>query len=202
LLSKNELLASGGGDDWLGIWDWRSGNLKEKRDMRSALTTLFSSQPDSVTFDSESPIAVSGIWAVHGSAENDAAILIACEKLPCLLVSSQGSSSMVAVHLPGTPLDVAVIGHVAIVSMDVVEVCLFPTLPTTQQANIPKSSSPRLQAYRVLSSGLELEEGLCAKLQAANGSAIAAPERKQLDNLLYGMENLRKRSGQDEQDDA
>ncbi|KAI4762051.1 hypothetical protein E4T52_05862 [Aureobasidium sp. EXF-3400] len=191
LLPGTDLLISGGGDDWLGVWDWHAGDLREKRDMRSALTALFSSQPSKTSFGPESSIAVSGLWTVPSDTDNkESAILVACEKLPCLLISPQGSASrMVAMSLPGVPLDVTVTGNTVIVSMDVTE-----------------ASTPRLQAYRVCNNEskmkLELDQDFGVKLAAANNLMLPAPERKQLDNLLYGIENLRKRGAPDEAQDA
>lgn len=208
LLPDTELLVSGGGDDWLGVWDWRAGSLKEKRDMRSALTSLFSSQLSNAKFGAESPIAVSGLWAVPSGLETkETAVLIACERLPCLLVSQHGSDSRVTgVSLPGVPLDVAVVGNTVIVSLDVTEVCKLSTGLSAQQSDHTKASAPRLQAYTVRNFGIEmsldLDESFSVKLNAANGLMLPAPERKQLDNLLYGIENLRKRGNPEEAQDA
>jgi tRNA (guanine-N(7)-)-methyltransferase subunit TRM82 len=209
LLPGTELLVSGGGDDWLGVWDWRAGSLKEKRDLRSALTTLFSSQSSSNTnFGAESPIAVSGLWTVPSSTETkETAVLVACERFPCLLVTQQGSASrMTGVSLPGVPLDVAVVGNTVIVSLDVTEVRQFSTDLSAQQSDHTKASTPRLQAYTVRNTEsetvLELDEGFSVKLNAANNLMLPAPERKQLDNLLYGIENLRKRGAPEEAQDA
>lgn len=47
---------------------------------------------------------------------------------------------------------------------------------------------------------LEVDGELNAKLEAANRLAISAPERKELDNLLYGIENLRKRGSATDED--
>jgi tRNA (guanine-N(7)-)-methyltransferase subunit TRM82 len=208
LLPGTELLISGGGDDWLGVWDWRAGSLKEKRDMRSALTTLFSSQSSTTSFGAESPIAVSGLWAVPAGAENEeATVLVACEKLPCLLVSQQGSDSCATgVSLPGVPLDITVVGDNVIVSLDVTEVSLFSTDLLTQRSDHTKASIPRLQAYKLSNTGsemsLKLDEAFSVKLNAANDLTFPAPERKQLDSLLYGTENLRKRGAPEEAQDA
>ncbi|KAI4794183.1 hypothetical protein E4T45_12432 [Aureobasidium sp. EXF-8846] len=191
LLPDTELLISGGGDDWLGVWDWRAGSLKEKRDMRSALTTLFSSQSSTASFGAESPIAVSGLWAVPAGAENKRpTVLVACEKLPCLLVSQHGSDSCTTgFSLPGVPLDVTVVGDNVIISLDV-----------------PEASTPRLQGYKLSNTGsemsLELDEAFGVRLNAANDLMLLAPERKQLDSLLYGTENLRKRGAPEEAQDA
>jgi tRNA (guanine-N(7)-)-methyltransferase subunit TRM82 len=208
LLPGTELLISGGGDDWLGVWDWRAGSLKEKRDMRSALTTLFSSQSSTISFGAESPIAVSGLWAVPAGPENkEATVLVACEKLPCLLVSQQGSDSRTTgFSLPGVPLDVTVVGDNVIVSLDVTEVSPFSPDLQAQRSDHTQASTPRLQAYKLSNTGsemsLELDGAFSVKLNAANDLMLPAPERKQLDSLLYGIENLRKRGAPEEAQDA
>lgn len=208
LLPGTELLVSGGGDDWLGVWDWRAGSLKEKRDVRSALTSLFSSQSSDAKFEADSPIAISGLWAVSsGSETKETAVLIACERLPCLLVSQQSLASGVSgVSLPGVPLDVAVVGNTVVVSFDVTEVCRLSTGLLVQDSDHTKTSTPRLQAYTVRNTGsemsLEFDESFNVKLNAANNLMLPAPERKQLDNLLYGIENLRKRGNPEEAQDA
>lgn len=206
LVPGTELLISGGGDDWLGVWDWRAGSLKEKRDMRSALTSLSSSKSWDANFGAESPIAVSGLWAVPSGTEiKETAVLVACERLPCLLLSQQGSA-LTGFSLPGVPLDVAVVGNTVIVSLDVTEVRRFFTSLSVQQPDHTKAPTPRLQAYTVYKTGsevdLELDESFSLKLNAANNLMLPAPERKQLDNLLYGIENLRKRGTPDEAQDA
>ncbi|KEQ99071.1 hypothetical protein AUEXF2481DRAFT_397923 [Aureobasidium subglaciale EXF-2481] len=193
LLPNTDLLVSGGGDDWLGVWDWKAGELKDKRDLRSALTSLFSSQPS--TFRAENSIAVSGLWAVSMDAEaENNAILVACENLPCLLISQSPLSSrapkVVGVNLPGVPLDITVVGNIVVVSMDVAE-----------------ASTPRLQAYSIstneLETKLEPAESFNVKLHDANQLMHPAPEREQLDDLLFGIGNLRKRGAPEEaQDDA
>lgn len=208
LLPGTELLVSGGGDDWLGVWDWRAGSLKEKRDVRSALTSLFSSQSSDAKFGADSPIAISGLWAVSsGSETKETAVLIACERLPCLLVSQQSLASGVSgFSLPGVPLDVAVVGNTVVVSLDVTEVCRLSTGLLVQDSDHTKTSTPRLQAYTVRNTGsemsLEFDESFNVKLNAANNLMLPAPERKQLDNLLYGIENLRKRGNPEEAQDA
>ncbi|KAI5224479.1 hypothetical protein E4T46_03761 [Aureobasidium subglaciale] len=186
LLPNTDLLVSGGGDDWLGVWDWKAGELKDKRDLRSALTSLFSSQPS--TFRAENSIAVSGLWAVSMDAEaENNAILVACENLPCLLISQSPLSSrapkVVGVNLPGVPLDITVVGNIVVVSMDVAEAYSIST--------------------NELETKLEPAESFNVKLHDANQLMHPAPEREQLDDLLFGIGNLRKRGAPEEaQDDA
>ncbi|KAK6351940.1 tRNA (guanine-N(7)-)-methyltransferase non-catalytic subunit trm82 [Orbilia javanica] len=40
LITKDNLLVSGGGDDWLGLWNWKEGKLLQKMDMRTPVDSL------------------------------------------------------------------------------------------------------------------------------------------------------------------
>ncbi|KAF3189711.1 tRNA (guanine-N(7)-)-methyltransferase non-catalytic subunit trm82 [Orbilia oligospora] len=40
LVTKNNLLVSGGGDDWLGLWDWKAGKLLQRVDMRTHVDAI------------------------------------------------------------------------------------------------------------------------------------------------------------------
>ncbi|RVD81382.1 uncharacterized protein DFL_009248 [Arthrobotrys flagrans] len=41
LATKDNLLVSGGGDDWLGLWDWKGGNLLQRVDIRTPVDAMF-----------------------------------------------------------------------------------------------------------------------------------------------------------------
>jgi tRNA (guanine-N(7)-)-methyltransferase subunit TRM82 len=81
---RQELLLSGGGDDYLLVWDWVSGVVRQKVDLAAHVATV------KATFDRTTPvtgaskpldsacgtrseetalIAVSGIWAVQPASE-------------------------------------------------------------------------------------------------------------------------------------
>ncbi|KAK6338461.1 tRNA (guanine-N(7)-)-methyltransferase non-catalytic subunit trm82 [Orbilia blumenaviensis] len=42
LITKDNLLVSGGGDDWLGLWDWKQGKLLQRVDIKSQIDTMLS----------------------------------------------------------------------------------------------------------------------------------------------------------------
>ncbi|KAK6499417.1 tRNA (guanine-N(7)-)-methyltransferase non-catalytic subunit trm82 [Arthrobotrys conoides] len=40
LITKSNLLVSGGGDDWLGLWDWKEGKLLQKVDIKTHIDAI------------------------------------------------------------------------------------------------------------------------------------------------------------------
>ena len=77
-LWKPEILISGGGDDYILIWDWRNGTMLQEIDIKSTVEVVrnsFRSVSESGAADS---IAVSGIWAISTNDENGH-VIITCE---------------------------------------------------------------------------------------------------------------------------
>ena len=68
-------LISGGGDDYLLVWDWRTGTIRDKLDLKSLLAQSQTNTGETTTF----PISVSGIWSVE-TMSGSGSIIIACEK--------------------------------------------------------------------------------------------------------------------------
>ena len=83
---KPELLVSGGGDDYISIWDWQRGTALKEVNIRTTVDATRKSKSRSVAPSSMSAessgtfgsIAISGIWASRIN-ENDGHIIIACE---------------------------------------------------------------------------------------------------------------------------
>jgi tRNA (guanine-N(7)-)-methyltransferase subunit TRM82 len=91
-----QLLISGGGDDYLLTWNWFSGEILQKVNIRchvddfkkqsisaiNSVSTGGTLAPD-VGHNSESPIAISGIWAVEGLGATPGnaygEVVVACE---------------------------------------------------------------------------------------------------------------------------
>ncbi|KAK6510194.1 tRNA (guanine-N(7)-)-methyltransferase non-catalytic subunit trm82 [Arthrobotrys musiformis] len=42
LITKDNFLVSGGGDDWLGLWDWKAGKLLQRVDIRAPIDAMLS----------------------------------------------------------------------------------------------------------------------------------------------------------------
>lgn len=84
------LLVSGGGDDYMLLWDWISGNARLRVDLKGPLDELWKSYTLSVPKGQDSvpegvieKIAVSGIWDIRHpeTSENtiEGEIIVACE---------------------------------------------------------------------------------------------------------------------------
>ena len=200
-IENTDLLISGGGDDWLGIWNWQTYQLLRKFDLKGLVKE--------VTKDAEGKIAVSGIWSfgIRTTLGTDCVIAIACEKVAALfLISRQaleaGASSpdstiaSTTVSLPAAPLDVTAIGDQLLVSVDsrgestkrlgamVVSVHDSPELPV------------RCGAWKPVSESFDLN------LLNEHPSLTTEASDKELDALLYTVANLRKRRDQEVQDGA
>ncbi|KAF1353672.1 hypothetical protein BDV97DRAFT_119980 [Delphinella strobiligena] len=191
LLPESNLLMSGGGDDWLGCWDWISGELRAKVDLKASLDEIYAKHKNQDGEDSERHVAVSGLWAVRDSQDGQTILLAASEKTPALLaalasVISSGNSTAKAIELPAIPLDVTASGSTILVSYATAE-----------------SSLPRLRAYKLRLANaqptLEVDGELDERLQGINSLAIAPPPPE---DSLYGIENLRKRGIEEGQEAA
>lgn len=191
LLPESNLLVSGGGDDWLGCWDWVSGELRAKVDLKASLDGIHAKHKKQDGEDSERHVAVSGLWAVRDSQDGQTILLAASEKIPALLavsasMMSSGNSTAKAIELPANPLDVTASGSTILLSYATAE-----------------SSLLRLRAYKLRFADaqptLEVDGELDERLQGINSLAIAPPPPE---DSLYGIENLRKRGIEEGQEAA
>nr|POF16777.1 trna (guanine-n(7)-)-methyltransferase non-catalytic subunit trm82 [Quercus suber] len=175
---NTDLLVSGGGDDWLGVWQWPSFSLRRKLNIKNVLSQYTSK-----------PVAISGIWAVPDVGdEGNAMVLVACERVPVLFSISvqsllQENSALEALPLAHPPLDVAAFHKEILVSLD---------------SRVMGES--RLVPAQV---GQSMNPGLEDKLKQL-ATKSSETDDKTLDSLFYGVANLRKRTGWGtlEQDDA
>ena len=81
--NRPQLLISGGGDDHLFLWEWESGNMISKADLKqfvSAVMQEFGTGEESET-SSEPKIAVSGIYYTKQALSDNLQdfILVTCE---------------------------------------------------------------------------------------------------------------------------
>ena len=207
LLPRTTRLVSGGGDDWLGFWDFVSGELLDKCNLKTAMSELPKKDDQAVEGDSEAKIAVSGLWATDVPETEETLLLAASERVPAIfavLASTVGSGKVEAkaIALPGNPLDVATNGSTLIISLDTAKVgLLFKPFVYSLLLTGVKSNSPRILAYkmRITDSRAELvlDDEYNGRLQQVNElTAASAPS----EDLLYGIENLRKRGFEEGED--
>ncbi|KAF2218082.1 hypothetical protein CERZMDRAFT_108626 [Cercospora zeae-maydis SCOH1-5] len=201
-VGTTDLLISGGGDDWLGVWNWETFKLLKKFDLKALLKEVMG--------DSETRCAVSGIWSLdvqtgHGT---DWAIAVACERIPALFVISRpaleapsqdisqySEIASTTVSLPAAPLDVAAIGDRLLVSVDaradgskrlgtvIFSVHDSPELPV------------RCGSWKPIAGTFDLD------LLNEHASLTTDASEKELDDFLYTVANLRKRRDQEAQDE-
>lgn len=170
-----DLLVSGGGDDWIGVWDWPTFTLRRKISLSWA--------------SKGQPIAVSGIWVVP--MESRSCLVVACEKVPTIftlpvqdIMTANFQVKTGAIDEFKNPvLDVAHTGSTVFVSFD------------ARQAG-----EQRLRTFQLKTAKqCDLPD---VRLESANYFQKNQVEKERLDDLLYGMEGLRKRAHYEETDDG
>ncbi|KAK3719046.1 tRNA (guanine-N(7)-)-methyltransferase non-catalytic subunit trm82 [Vermiconidia calcicola] len=202
VIPGTDLLVSGGGDDWLGIWQWPAFKLLARFDqMRALLHDLIAKTNGSNVEDQGNDkepieqIAVSGIWIVPATGQDgtskEHAVIVACEKVPALfycpvskLLEQDAPWNLRQFRYP--ILDITSVGTTTLVSLDV-----------------RGEEQQRIVAYRLKmqSSGgtdFQCDEETNAKLMGLDCVPSDIVDAKGLEDLLYGAASLRKRGHQDE----
>lgn len=191
LVPGTDLLVSGGGDDWIGVWDWPNFTQKASINIRQYLSKYLVATPE----DKDPQVAVSDIWTVPVQNQpGNHAVVIACEKVPALLVLSSStigdSTAKVTVidqQLQGlNPLDVAVVGQHVAVSLD----ARLDGQKRVVALQFAANDSGAIDVVRD-----EASEDTLKQLNYLTG---IEEDPKSLENLLYGIRNLKKRTGWDQ----
>jgi tRNA (guanine-N(7)-)-methyltransferase subunit TRM82 len=202
LVPGTELLLSGGGDDWIGVWNWRTNELVQKLDLREALRLCV--DPDTLYAKDDYLLSVSGIWTVSwGEPTNDTwAVIVALEQFPTLFVAvihptTFKISRFYFQRCAGCPLDVVAIDNGIVISLD-------PRIPGGRN----RLESLQLGPWVIDNSLIDQWEKVQPRLSSIAHTcdervaglnqlpdAGPAPSKKDLDGLLYGVSDLRKRGG-------
>jgi len=192
VLPKSNLLVSGGGDDWLGVWDWTSGKLISKHRLREG---------------EGANVAVSGIWSVPGGIGGEEEVVcVAFEGTD--LIYYMGAKDLQnplpeyqSVSMGAPVLDVASTSKgELIVSLDTKEVSTTQSISVLHQANLQTKDKLRLRPFRASSGGgaMVVPPGLSKDvLKDANAVEVPVTDRRALDAMLYSVEKLRKRGDED-----
>ncbi|TKA74480.1 hypothetical protein B0A49_06736 [Cryomyces minteri] len=224
---NDRLLVSGGGNDWLGVWDWVRGELEMKLDLKDLLVAvrqdgLIPRTSDASLRDASDTVAVSGLWACHMAHPHESQLLIALEGVPALfhvpisqlVAQYQCRPDLEYTALPGNLLDIAIHTPVSATSAEHLsslnEVSLIVSVDNMHA--LGSTSQPRSEptSQRLLSLPLckdpevkrwGIDERSTALLEAANSAE--GPERggKGVAALCYGVETLRKRGGGKEEEE-
>ncbi|KAH9826261.1 hypothetical protein Tdes44962_MAKER03645 [Teratosphaeria destructans] len=201
LIGGTDMLISGGGDDWLGIWDWPTFTLRRKFSLQDDVLNLLKTTGHEKEVE-KTRFNVSGLWAISYSAHHsrtstkEPALAVALERKPMLLIipvsvlQTKAESQHTVHRLPAPPLDVAVLGESIIVTLDA-----------------RKDGQSRIQALKLESPAVEnqveglldvtVDEKVEEKIKCLTNEAGIGQEmdEKALDGLLYGVADLRKKRG-------
>jgi len=199
VVPNSNLLVSGGGDDWLGVWDWTTGELVAKHRLRE---------------EEGGNVAVSGLWVVPEGPQGHDRMMV--------YVTFAGSDTLYHIDVNdlkdpqpdyttvsmGAPvMDVAsTLKGELVISLDTnMKEVTTKDQCVVHQANVHLQDEPRLRSeYRrwsrdghgAINGGTrpELSDDF---LKEANAVNVPVLDRKSLDAMLYSVEKLRKRGDED-----
>ncbi|OCK80526.1 hypothetical protein K432DRAFT_352869, partial [Lepidopterella palustris CBS 459.81] len=229
-LTKPRILISGGGDDYLFVWDWLNCSLLEKISIKEPVLDFFKEHPQHdkrpEDHQQEFKVAVCGLWAIPTeTSKKNEGLLVACEGIPALFYFQMGrepnaSKLCHTIPLLGNPLDLALLRlpsneYLIFLSIDHVHEP-GSTTAVRLEADIPS----RLQIFSVNTNGdvksaCQLDDGLqwFSRQAPTSGTGEAEVEdrgdikvgaqrvvkdEKIIRDMLYGVENLRKRAEAEE----
>jgi tRNA (guanine-N(7)-)-methyltransferase subunit TRM82 len=194
LIPGSDLLVSGGGDEWIGVWDWLNSKLTSSINIKQHLGKFLAATPE----DKDPQIAVSGMWIVPiQNQPGNHAVVVASEKVPALLVissstigDSQTHVTVVDQQLQGlNPLDVTVIDQRVLVSLD------------ARDDGQKRIVALQLAANDTGSIDVSRNEESESTLTQLNDLIGIEEDPKSLESLLYGIKNLKKRTGWEEREE-
>lgn len=185
MVGRKRILLSGGGDDWMGVWDWESGELVVKHDLRGLLKR--SNDKDGVP---RTRVAVQHIWAVPSEIG----------KPHLIVVKAEGSPSLAVLEYPEIESSNA---QVQIIHNEEVGeiVDLFPD--GEGKAIVSKDGAPRIQVVRFKKSegtwSLVQDKAMSKVFKHINAEQVARPQDAKLDWLFNSIEKLRKQDFDEDQ---
>ncbi|KAF1836656.1 guanine-N(7)--methyltransferase subunit TRM82 [Decorospora gaudefroyi] len=210
-LTPSGRLVSGGGDEHLFVWNWQNYYLSEKLSIKHSVWAYLETLPGQsylgyLSYESFK-IAISGIWNLPSSEPNRIGeeIVVACEGIPALFrFFTTGIGLRVSggtyIPLSGNALDVAVMGILPASSTMVVSIDNIHKPGSTTEAREDKVS--RLQIFSQQQDGqwqedASMEDALKSFADQGLDEQVerASDDGKAVRDMLYNMENLRKRPG-------
>ncbi|KAI1469927.1 uncharacterized protein F4812DRAFT_307099 [Daldinia caldariorum] len=198
--SRPEVLVSAGGDDELFVWEWEAGRLVGKADiLRRAKEVVGVSSADQV--------AVSQLLSYD--ADGKCYVLAVCERVPAVfifqLLPDTSLQHVQTLRLQGNPLNALVVTRPEgsprlIVATDPHQPDAATTAPTTTTGDAPTqaeeedTTTSSLLLYERDKAGNWVQKGNIQDV--ADGNLHVS--RKELESILYTVENLRKNEFADE----
>lgn len=204
-----QILVSGGGDDELLVWKFEDGTLLQRIPLRDILLSTIDEVERQTFFGQgqEPTFAVNGLWS-HQTANDRKVLFCTCESLPFifafLIDPSTGTmhTPTAVFRLPGNPLDVIILpSDDSSAPRLLVSVDQQSTQQHGQEILVGQLPQRRLLSIR-FQDGVEFvwsfdDRFAEQSLGALNERASAEADAKVVRDLIYGVENLRKKTGGD-----
>ncbi|KAF2155907.1 hypothetical protein K461DRAFT_274961 [Myriangium duriaei CBS 260.36] len=185
LLPETEILLSGGGDDWMGVWNWKSGQLLAKHDLRQLKSDI-----GEASGDADGKIAVQNIWVLHRTSKPNVVVVKTEGSLTLAMfdastiTDSSKTAHFVRCEEMGDILDIVSLGEGEVI--------------------VSTDGSTRLHSLQLREAGgtweLVRSEEESKVLSQINAVEVDRPEAAKLDTLLHGVERLRKQDFDDDQE--
>ncbi|PWY85301.1 tRNA methyltransferase [Aspergillus eucalypticola CBS 122712] len=189
-----QYLISGGGDNYLLVWNWAEGRILQKVSLVDEASEA-------------TEVAVQGIWATTlGDLRIILVALHGSSRLQCFTLESDGTlKTQASIQLSGNVLDLTPVekDNTILVSVDSIR---QPDSTQEWRAN-PASPSTLVEAFHVKTGSDSLEweptaTSVTDKINSTGTEEVPATteekQRKELNDSLYGLGHLRKRKGEDE----
>jgi tRNA (guanine-N(7)-)-methyltransferase subunit TRM82 len=204
-------LISGGGDDFILMWDWLSGYMRQKIDIRSHVDAArkVSLSICDATAQPPTNLAVSGLWAMDcpssAGANTPRRLFVGVEGLPALLIFVFGKDDQLSyeqtLQLEGNLLDVIIVQEESAI------VCSIDTLHAPHSTSNAVQTQRPVLAFHSLASTEGAKELKLSKEAVENINAWAGSQPGSTDqnvagwsDILYGVEHLRKRGNEEERE--
>ncbi|KUJ22247.1 uncharacterized protein LY89DRAFT_714084 [Mollisia scopiformis] len=207
--NRSNLLISAGGDDELFVWKWQSSQLVSRANLKRHAEALKTKSTGSDTVqESTEPfkIAVSGLYHTQRYVDDHFVdfIIVTCEGIAALFLFDLHADDnslryIQTFELPGNPL--AVVANMSptqcssnevIVSVDMVH-----QPGSTVERRLGSATEQSLLAIQLCDSGL-VSGGVTFREPVEEDKSLSSSDDTtgRLGNLLYNLENLRKRDGE------
>lgn len=210
---RENLVVSGGGDDWIGIWDWPSFTLRAKIDIKAELKKQSLSDKVKSKVQDLDHIAISGLWVAPLKIGTEhlprPCIMVACENIPVIVAIPIAKSRaregpvvdemVYCFELDANPIDLANVGDHVVISLDARNVGQKRLQAFELKAK--RDSTGRamgIEHAELDMFGIDQYEPLESKLDKLNAVTGEEADEKKVDELLYGIEKMRKRAGHDD----
>lgn len=181
-LDGTTLLVSGGGDDWLGLWDYTTFQLKQKIDMRQALVD------GGIALNTQDNLALTILREVRISAPETSVLFAVCERIAAVL-------TIVIDHAR----DTAPLVHATRTEDNPIAIETFADQRVIVSFDARNADRARLQSYQLLMDDgparLELEQDGPSVLRHLNALNTDSRDSNSFDSSLYNIASMRKRRG-------